>query len=435
MASQQPARLSGAGVLGLLVDAGVLTPLDAVDGDDDEDDEDDEDESASEEDERGPPERARGTAETMPEQTRQHAPGVPPPHAERADRQAEVEPAEKQPHPQHDAVDDAVRRAQRRLLQEWSGMQFTVESTLAAELAELEAECATEREVRAAVVEREASWAAANDRLRHEAAQREAAARDAMSGELDELRGRVVSLQEQLRARDRMLDDLNLLGGGSGAGSGGAGGAGGDGEDGVTWRARAELAQAEAASLRERARALEVSHAPALAAARAERDASQQRCATLERELEQAQLIARGAEGQLARLSSALQVHVAEADEQRAALRAATRRAGDAIDRRVARSWVVTFVEHAHTPRRNEILELMANWWEFTAEDRVRVGLDETNDALYTPNESIADRWVKFLNAEADGAEAGGPAARPRPQTLQGDGVRAGAAGGTAKVG
>lgn len=328
------------------------------------------------------------------------------------------------------AVDAAVRRAERRLLGEWSGLQFAVESALSAELAALEEELSIEREMRLAVCAREASWAAANDRLRLEAAQRDADAAvreaergEALRAELVRLRDKVGAQAAQLQERERLLDDLA---------------AAAEQGDAVTWRARAELAQSEVSQLKARLRAMAAEHEPQLQRATAERDEATATAQALAQQLEEARAVARGAEGQLSRLSGALQLHVAEADELAAKLREAHSRLALSVDRQVARSWVVTFVEnyasrsssHQGYARQRELLEMMAAWWSFSAEDRIRVGLAETTDALHTPNESLGERWTKFLHREADGIDGALANGSPAPRL-----DRSASAAGAARLG
>ncbi|KAG8460443.1 hypothetical protein KFE25_013093 [Diacronema lutheri] len=316
------------------------------------------------------------------------------------------------------AVEAAVRRAQRALLTEWSGAQFAAETALTTEIGALEFELDLEREIRRGLSAREASWAALHDRLRIEAAQREAdaarregASADALRDEVVALRARALAQQAALRERDLMLDELA-----SSAAQG----------DAVTWRARAELAQSEVAELKARARALADEHEPELARARLERADALARVRALEADLEGVRAVARGAEGQLARLSGALHLHVAEADELAGRLREAEARLANAVDRQVARSWVVNFVESAAArgglsaqgagARRRELLEMMAAWWDFTAEDRIRVGLVGTADALLDPRESLGERWGQFLDRESEGGGGSVWHAPPAPR-------------------
>lgn len=317
---------------------------------------------------------------------------------------AAAAPAAEDPPPA--SAEEAVRAAERRLLGEWSGLQFAVESTLAVELAGLEAELSVEREMRGALCAREAEWAGRCDQLRTEAAQREAeaaraadASAEARRAEVGALRARVGGLQAQLGERERMLDELNAQ-----AGHG----------DVTTWRARAELSQGEAAQLRARLGRLEAEHVPRLQRARAERDEALEAARLLGAQLAEARGAALGAEGQLSRLSGALQLHVAQADELGAQLAAAEERLRGCVDRQVARSWVVTFLEHSSrrggSARQKELLGLMAEWWAFSPEDKMRAGLAPSADALHTPHESLGERWSEFLHREAEAAgEGGGP--------------------------
>jgi hypothetical protein len=215
---------------------------------------------------------------------------------------------------------------------------------------------------------------------------------DGLRAELAALRERAAAQQLQLQLRERMLDDLSSAAGAA--------------DEAVTWRARAELAQAESAQLRAKLGEQREQHAPALAAARADADAAAARADALARELDGVRANGAAVEGQISRLSTALQLHVAEADELSAKLADARLQLRGSVDRQVARSWVVNFVENyaPGSAAGHELLEMMAGWWEMTAEDRIRVGLAETTDALHTPNETIAERWVKFLNRGAEDA-------------------------------
>ena len=65
------------------------------------------------------------------------------------------------------------------------------------------------------------------------------------------------------------------------------------------------------------------------------------------------------------------------------------------VEKAVARSWVVNYVEAGAGPHGEELLQLMAEWWEFTPEDRLRVGLLDgmphpSCEALLTPLEYMS---------------------------------------------
>ena len=58
---------------------------------------------------------------------------------------------------------------------------------------------------------------------------------------------------------------------------------------------------------------------------------------------------------------------VEETVELQAKLRRCQEGQADLVDKSVARSWIVNFVEHAE--RRKEMLALMAEWWGLTEAD------------------------------------------------------------------
>ena len=80
-------------------------------------------------------------------------------------------------------------------------------------------------------------------------------------------------------------------------------------------------------------------------------------------------------EAQVVRLSEAFNRQVEERDDLQSHLEAAEMKARQMVEKGVARSWVVNFVENRE--RRPEFLRLMASWWEFSEGDLLRVGLAE----------------------------------------------------------
>jgi hypothetical protein len=97
------------------------------------------------------------------------------------------------------------------------------------------------------------------------------------------------------------------------------------------------------------------------------------------------------------------------------------------VEKAVARSWVVNYVEAGGGPHGEELLRLMAEWWEFTPMDQLRVGLSEmphpSREALLTPLEpSLTAAFASFLDerSESDHGEAAIPGVdgtRPPPRS------------------
>lgn len=90
------------------------------------------------------------------------------------------------------------------------------------------------------------------------------------------------------------------------------------------------------------------------------------------------------------------------------------------VHKATARSWVINFIENGGTARGDELLRLMAEWWEFSREDCARIGLSDdispkAEAAMYQPPDaSLADSFASFLDA---GAEEEAPSLRNKART------------------
>ena len=78
----------------------------------------------------------------------------------------------------------------------------------------------------------------------------------------------------------------------------------------------------------------------------------------------------------------------------------------DQVEKGVARSWLVNFVENSE--RRPEFLRLMALWWEFSEGDLIRVGLAEElpPEPGFSPDATLTEAFAHFLERhEGEDAE------------------------------
>ena len=78
----------------------------------------------------------------------------------------------------------------------------------------------------------------------------------------------------------------------------------------------------------------------------------------------------------------------------------------DQVEKGVARSWLVNFVENRE--RRPEFLRLMASWWEFSEGDLIRVGLAEElpPEPGLSPDATLTEAFAHFLERhEGEDAE------------------------------
>ena len=104
----------------------------------------------------------------------------------------------------------------------------------------------------------------------------------------------------------------------------------------------------------------------------------------------------------------------------------------DQVEKGVARSWVVNFVENRE--RRPEFLRLMASWWDFSEGDLIRVGLAEElpPEPGLSPDATLTEAFAHFLERhEGEDAEPPlpprvSPSARLPPQSRRGSGSGSG---------
>jgi multidrug efflux pump subunit AcrA (membrane-fusion protein) len=76
--------------------------------------------------------------------------------------------------------------------------------------------------------------------------------------------------------------------------------------------------------------------------------------------------VVRALQGQLVRLSEGFNKQVEEVFALQQQLQAAK---ASSVDKAIARSWVVNYVESGNTARGDEMLQLMAEWWDFSEAD------------------------------------------------------------------
>ena len=76
------------------------------------------------------------------------------------------------------------------------------------------------------------------------------------------------------------------------------------------------------------------------------------------------------------------------------------------VEKEVARSWIVNFVEN--TGRRGELLRLMASWWDFSEGDLLRCGLlDEPPPPVDVgPDAGITEQFAAFLDREGHSGDS-----------------------------
>ena len=120
-------------------------------------------------------------------------------------------------------------------------------------------------------------------------------------------------------------------------------------------------------------------------------------------------------EGQLVRLSEGFNKQVEEVVALQRALKNAKT---STVDKAMARSWLVTYVEAGGGEHGEELLQLMAESWEFTKEDLTRVGLaggphPDRECQLPGPNASLAEAFASFLELDDDD----GRPRRPPPRS------------------
>ena len=249
--------------------------------------------------------------------------------------------------------------------------------------------------------------------------QAERAQHDAVAQARQSSRAQVDALEEQLAQLAEELAQKEALSELYGASAHQAAAA----ELAAQWEHKFDRSERECARLRQELETERAEHGEALAAAEAKAaehaaEAESRKSAVAGAASVKAQL-----ESQLVRLSEGFNKQVEEVLAVQKVLQA-TRES--TVDKASARSWVVNFVEAtthggagigggsggsslagSSSSHAAELLNLMAEWWEFSKEDRQRVGL--SNDLhpsieakLATPTEgSLTEAFASFLDDEA----------------------------------
>ena len=192
-------------------------------------------------------------------------------------------------------------------------------------------------------------------------------------------------------------------------------------------RAVSEREAEQARALRDEMERLRASHAEELQGAARRAEQSQAEAAEAAKTLQAKESVVASLQAQLVRLSEGFNKQVEEVYALQGKLEQSK---ATSIDKALARSWVVNFVEQGRGAHGDALLQLMADWWEFSDEDRQRVGLADTahpsvEAALYgaPPSLSLADSFKDFLDAESTepprhAPRAGGRSREPSPTIL-----------------
>jgi len=178
--------------------------------------------------------------------------------------------------------------------------------------------------------------------------------------------------------------------------------------------ARCEHKEAEITRLQAELRAMSVSHESGLRQAEATVKAAEAAAAAQRQKHEADQGVIKSLEGQLVRLSEGFNGQVEEViglQQQLEKSKAST------VDKATARSWIVNYVESGNSARGEEMLRLMAEWWEFSETDLQRLGLRD--DAPHPEREyrtglSWSDAFAGFLEEETKPTS---PFSRPNPRS------------------
>ena len=187
--------------------------------------------------------------------------------------------------------------------------------------------------------------------------------------------------------------------------------------------ARCEHKEIEVERLRRELDDVRDEHATALRASERTREIAEATAAEAAGRIKAAEAATRQLEEQIVRLSDGFNKQVEEVVSLQERLRAAR---ASTVDKATARSWVVNFVENRSrsSPQGEEILRLMAEWWDFSAEDCQRVGLftdrphPDLEASLQIPaNMSLTQAFATFLDEEAQAAEQVLPQSRS-PTTM-----------------
>ena len=182
--------------------------------------------------------------------------------------------------------------------------------------------------------------------------------------------------------------------------------------------ARCEHKEAELSRLRAELAELKASHRDALVDADVRERAASARVAAAEVAAAEGDAKCRQLEGQLVRLSEGFNKQVEEVVALQRRLddvRAST------VDKAAARSWVVNYVESGASSRGDELLRMMAEWWDFSAADLQRVGLSDAPHPeleYRTPlRPSLIDAFASFVDDQSAPDEGRERFARPPPRS------------------
>ena len=144
-------------------------------------------------------------------------------------------------------------------------------------------------------------------------------------------------------------------------------------------------------------------HEPKLRRESSRADEAEAALAAAEAKAARAEVARRQMEAQLVRLSEGFNRQVEEVAELHTKVERARAAARGMVEKEVARSWIVNFVEN--TGRRGELLRLMASWWEFSEGDLLRCGLlDEPPPVDVGPDAGITERLPPSSTARGTAA-------------------------------
>ena len=255
----------------------------------------------------------------------------------------------------------------------------------AAEVEPLRARC----DEQAVLLEEQAEFAMQAQRSARASARQQAAAACAA------LEEQVSELQDEIARRDAMVDEY-----------------GAESErlevqaERGAWVAKVELLEQQLATTKTELGAARRQHEPKLRRESSRADEAEAALAAAEAKAERAEVARRQMEAQLVRLSEGFNRQVEEVAELHTKVERARAAARGMVEKEVARSWIVNFVEN--TGRRGELLRLMASWWDFSEGDLLRCGLlDEPPPPVDVgPDAGITEQFAAFLDREGHSGDS-----------------------------
>ena len=172
------------------------------------------------------------------------------------------------------------------------------------------------------------------------------------------------------------------------------------------WVAKVELLEQQLATTKTELGAARRQHEPKLRRESSRADEAEAALAAAEAKAERAEVARRQMEAQLVRLSEGFNRQVEEVAELHTKVERARAAARGMVEKEVARSWIVNFVEN--TGRRGELLRLMASWWDFSEGDLLRCGLlDEPPPPVDVgPDAGITEQFAAFLDREGHSGDS-----------------------------